>query len=159
MSKLYITIILLLTSSLQGKDILNNYNLYFFGIVQHFEPTPKTNEGDVHYFAISKTTPINLWELENGLGTYIDSYHIRSYKFFTNISHKEYSYSIFKPLIGFEINYKGKSYTSTKRRIIVAPTIKFRIGKNKGLFTNILVVPKIGTLTNGFTALGFGYKF
>lgn len=147
-----------LTTNLFSTDVLKDYNLYFFGIVKHFEPTPNTHEGNMDYFAISKTYSYKAYRFETGLGTFIDSYSIRAYRLFVNISHMEYKWGVITPMLGLDCYSKGKEYTSNKRQNICSPSVKLRVGEENGLFVNIMPVPKIKGLTNGFISIEFGYK-
>ncbi len=143
-----------------AEDYLKDYNIYFFGVVKHFKPSSdSTNEGNMNYFAISKSKKYTSWELEGGIGTYIDSYSLRSYTLFSNIYSDDYKYGIVKPMLNLAVHYKGDSYTSDKRKIKIAPSLKIRVGDTDGFFVDIMPVPYIKGLTNGFISLEFGYQF
>jgi hypothetical protein len=43
--------------------------------------------------------------------------------------------------------------------LICSPPIQFRLGRDKGMFTSITPIPRIGTLTNGFLTVEVGYRF
>lgn len=111
------------------------------------------------YIALSKDFKKGNWMYETGAATYIDSYHVRSYMAFSNISHDRFSYNWFKPMVSLTCTYKGEDINSNAREIICAPLPKFRIGNDKGLFTNITYIPKFKELTNGFIGIEFGYNF
>ena len=149
----------LIHTSLYAEDFTKDVSVYFFGLVKHFEPTDMTNEGNMQYFAVSKSITPEKWTYEGGVGTYKDSYSIRSYIIFANISNDEYRYGIFQPLLGLQIAYKGVDYISDDMQVIAFPTLKLRIGKKTGFFADIMAIPKVGTLTNGVASVEFGYKF
>jgi hypothetical protein len=149
----------LMPFTLVSNDILKDYSIYFLGAVRHFEPIDKTNEGNLDYLAISKLYKNDLWHFENGIGTFIDSYHIRSYTAFSNISHEHYKLGVLTPILGLNCYYKGKNYDSTERRFRCHPALKLRIGKEEGFFLNIMPIPKVEGLTDGFITVELGYKF
>ena len=157
--KCILLISLLLITNLYSIDMFKGVSIYPFGIVKHFEPEEETHEGNMEYFAISKTFDYEDWCFEAGGGTFLDSYEVRSYKIFTNISHMDYTWGIFTPMLAIDLYSKGKEYSSDKRTQIIAPSFKLRIGDKDGLFMNIQPIPKVGDLTNGFVAVEFGYKF
>ena len=142
-----------------AEDYFKNYTIYFLGVIKHFEPTDLTHEGNMEYLAISKSIETTSLILEGGAGTYKDSYNARSYMVFANISNDKYRYGFFQPILGAQIHYKGVNYFSDDRKVTIFPTLKLRIGKDEGLFVDIMPVPKIGDLTNGFISAEFGYKF
>ena len=157
--KFIFTIYILLATNLYASDTFKGVTLYPFAYVKHAKPTPRTNEGNMDYFAISKEFSKDKWTFDTGAGTFIDSYSLRSYKVFTNISHKDFSWRFFRPLLALEYFYKGDSYTTNEMHQLVYPSLKLQIGEEDGLVMNIQPVPKIGTLTNGFIAVAVGYKF
>lgn len=152
-----IFLVFLMNSAYGNK--LDGYNIYFAGALKHFDTAPENNEGNMEYLALSKDLKKGNWMFETGAGTYIDSYHKRSYIFFSNISHDKYTYNWFKPMLSLACTYKGEELYSNSREVICAPLPKLRIGKSKGLFTNLTFVPKLKKLTNGFIAIEFAYKF
>ena len=163
MKLFYILFILLSTNLYAQNDLFQNnfskdYSLYFLGVVKHGKPTKKTHEGNMEYLAISKWNRYNLFNIESGIGTYIDSYSLRAYTFFNNISYEKYNFWIFEPMIGTIIQYKGIKYDSNKRKPMITPSLKLRVGKKDGFFLNIMVVPKIKKLTNGFYTFEVGYR-
>ena len=152
-------LICLLFTGVYGEDFFKDYSIYPLGFVKHMKKTSKTHEGNMNYLVVAKTIENNLWNYEVGAGTFVDSYNVRSYRIYTNFSHDDYKWRILTPMIGVDCNYKGKEYTSNKKRLICFPTLRLRLGKEKGLFVNVTPVPKIGNITNGFIAAEFGYKF
>lgn len=157
--KFILMINMLLITNLYSTEWWKGVSIYPFGIVKHFEPVDETYEGNMEYFAISKTFKNEDWSFELGGGTFIDSYALRSYSIFTNISYQEYTWGIFTPLLSIDFYYKGEEYNSDNREPIIAPGLKFRFGYEDGIFITIQPVPKIKNLTDGFIAVGFGYKF
>ena len=113
----------------------------------------------MEYLALSKDFRKGNWMFETGAGTYIDSYHLRSYMVFSNVSHDRFTYSWFKPMLSLTCSYKGKELNNDTRETICAPLPKLRIGKGKGLFANMTYIPKYKEITNGFIGVEFGYKF
>ena len=157
--KFIVIISLFLTTNTYSVDMFKGVSLYPFGIVKHFEPVEETYEGNMKYFAISKIIDYEDWCFEIGGGTFIDSYELRSYRVFTNISHKDYTWGILTPMLAIDFYSKGEEYGSDKRTQIIVPSFKLRVGDEEGLFMNIHPVPKISDITNGFIAIEFGYKF
>ena len=113
----------------------------------------------MEYLALSKDYKKGNWLFETGAGTYIDSYYLRSYMVFSNVSHDRFTYNWIKPMVSLTCTYKGKELNNDARETICAPLPKIRIGKHKGLFSNITYIPKYKELTNGFIGIEFGYKF
>ena len=159
MKTMLLILTLLFSTSSYAEDFLKDYNVYFFGLVKHFEPTDKTNEGNMQYFAVSKSFTSEKWTYEGGVGTYKDSYNMRSYILFANILNDDYRYGIFQPLIGLQVSYKGVDYVSDDMKVIAFPTLKLRVGAKDGFFADIMAIPKIGTITNGVVSVEFGYSF
>ncbi len=152
-----ITIIINIINASDHRD--NDYAVYLFGIVEHFYPVSQTKEGNMHYVSLSKKEYYKEWEFENGLGYYKDSYNIDSFNIYTNISNSNWAYGMLKPLVSLAVHSKGIDYSSDERKIFILPSIKIRIGENKGLFFNIMPIPKIKPYTNGFVATEIGYSF
>ena len=148
-----------LITNLYSAEWWKGVSLYPFGIVKHFEPVEETYEGNMEYFAISQTYTNEDWGFEVGGGTFIDSYEVRSYRIFTNISYKEFTWGFFTPLLAIDFYSKGEKYNSDNRKQFVTPSLKLRFGYEDGIFITVQPVPKIKTLTNGFVAVEFGYKF
>jgi len=157
--KTILTVSIFLLSNLYGSEFLKNITLYPFGYVKHAKPTPLTNEGSMDYFAISKMFSHEKWNFDTGVGTFVDSYSIRSYKVFTNISYSEYKWGFLTPIVSMEFYSKGEAYGSSNRHQFLYPSFKLRVGEEDGLFMYIQPVPKLGTLTNGFVAVEVGYRF
>jgi hypothetical protein len=136
-----------------------NHSVEFAGVVKHAKPTPKTNEGNMHYLAYAQDYKHNAWNFENGIGTYKDSYHQQSFMLFSNVSHDKVKTKYLQPTIGLNCTYKGTSHNNDKMKVVCSPPIKFRIGEHKGFFAYITPVPKIKGLTNGLVSKEVGYKF
>ena len=158
MKKIYFMLILLISNAYTEDVFAKDYSIYFLGLVKHLEPTSKTHEGDMGYLAISKWKDYDSFSLEGGLGTYKDSYNLRAYMLYINLANDTFSYGVLKPMIGAMLQSKGVKYNSNKRKVILTPSLKLRVGQNDGLFMNIMAVPKIGKLTNGLYSVEFGYK-
>jgi hypothetical protein len=159
-----ILLVLLLLSPLVSQkgytqNTLEDISIYPFGGTYHFNRTPKNNDGNLDYLGISKSIKKDSWMFENGVGTFIDSYHLRSYIVFSNISYDTHKLGLLKPMLNLHCAYRGYSYNNDDRRIQCYPALKFRIGKEKGLFTNITPIPKIKGLTDGQITFEVGYKF
>jgi len=151
--------LLLVTTANTSADLLDDVSLYPLGYVRHFKVQPETHDGNLSFFAASKSFKKNAWTFENGAGTFIDTYHKRAYIVFSNISHDNYKYGLFTPMLNVHCAYKGHSYSEDNRKLQCYPLFKLRIGREKGLFTNIIPLPKIGDITNGLVAFEVGYKF
>ena len=134
-------------------------NFYFLGLNKHADPTPRTVEGNMNYVGYSRDYEKDDWDFENGVNTYEDSYGQQSYTIFSRVSHDRYKTKYLVPVISFNCSYKGKSYESDAMKLICSPPLSLRVGAEKGLFTYITLVPKIGDLTNGFIMAEIGYRF
>ena len=159
MKLLFLFVVLIVTGNGYSTELLKGVSLYPMGFVRHFIVKPKANDGNLDYIAGSKSSKKDGWTFENGAGTFIDTYHQRSYMIFSNISHDNYKYGIYTPMLNVHCAYKGYSYSKDDRKIQCYPSFKLRIGRDKGFFTNIMPVPKVGSLTNGLVTIEIGYKF
>ncbi len=137
----------------------DGYSVSFYGYVKHAQAKPSTHEGNMSYFSVAKSKRTAKVDLESGIGTYIDSYHQRSYMIFSNVTSPRIKTKYFQPAIGLNCSLKGSSYSSEEKRWICSPPLKLRIGKSKGLYAYVTPVPKLGKLTNGLVSLEVGYKF
>ena len=134
-------------------------SFYFYGYVHHLEPTPETNQGNMKYFGYARTIPYEKWRFETGFATYVDSYRVRSYAVFSDVSHEDYSWAYVRPALSLQCQSKGREYTSDERQFICFPLPKIRFGADSGPFVNISGAPKLGDLTNGFVVAEFGFKW
>lgn len=136
-------------------------SIYVAGVSKHLDSDhPDTNEGNMEYVGYSQDFERNDWLYENTVSTFIDSYSLRSYMLTSNISHKSWLYyGMLRPMIGVNCAYKGYNHDHERRRWLCTPPLKLRIGKETGLFANIMATPKIGNITNGLLAAEVGYKF
>ncbi len=157
--KFIATILLLITTLSTSANLLDDVSLYPLGFVFHFEVQEETNDGNLNYFAASKSVKRNDWIFENGAGTFVDTYHKRAYIVFSNISNNNYKYGLMTPMLNVHCAYKGHSYTEDNRKLQCYPLFKLRIGREKGVFTNIIPLPKVSDITNGLVAFEVGYKF
>lgn len=140
-------------------DKKDNYSFYFTGLLYHFDTAPENNDANMDYFAFSKDFRKGNWLFENGAGTYLDTYYKRSYLVFSNITHDRFRKEWYSLMLSLNCTYKGKELDSNKRETICGPLAKLSIGKRKGLFSNVTLMPKHEDLTNGFVGIEFGYKF
>jgi hypothetical protein len=132
--------------------------VYFYTYITHLEPTPETNE-DLKWIGYSRTMQRDKWRFVNGLATYVDSYSVRSYSVFSDISHDDFTWGWVRPALGIQCHYKGKDYGSTERQVYCFPIPKLKFGGDKGLMANLAGTPKIGKLTNGWVTLELGYQW
>lgn len=144
-----------------GCTTVNSGSIYFAGLSHHTNSDhPDTFEGHMKYFGISQDFERNDWLYENTISTFVDSYSLRSYMLTSNVSHKSWLYyGYLRPMIGLNCAYKGYSHDHEKRRWLCTPPLKLRIGKETGLFANVMATPKIGDITNGLVAAEIGYKY
>jgi hypothetical protein len=134
-------------------------SIYFAGFVQHAKSRPETNNGNVDFLAFSRDFKRNDWHFDTGVGTFVDTFHQRSYALFTNITHDRLRWGMVRPMLTLTCMYKGDDYDSDKMKVLCIPPVKFRIGDDDGLFANLMALPKIGNLTNGLYSLEIGYRF
>ena len=160
MNCFYKLILLLFVSNIAfGCSHLNGYSFYFLGWDQHLEPKEETRDGNMEYFAISKEIEKGKWSFNTGGGSYIDTYDLRSYGIFSDISHDRIKWKWITPLLSLVCTYKGVDYGSDEREIKIGPLIKIRIGPDTGLFGAVTGLPPIEGQTDGFVMGVFGYKF
>lgn len=153
---LILSILFLSLSFVQGEE---KQSIFFAGYLNHRQPIPQTNEGLINLLGYSREYANDKWKVEPGINTYIDSYSLRSYTAFVDISHDTYAYKYFRPILNLSLMYKGVGYSSDEMRVKLIPMLKFRIGGDTKLFANIIPVPPIDDETNGFVAVEFGYKW
>lgn len=134
-------------------------SIFFAGYLKHRQATPMTHEGFISFLGYSREYTKDKLKIEPGINTYVDSYSIRSYTAFVDISHDTYAYAYFRPILNLSMMYKGIGYSSDEMRLKFTPMVKFRIGGDTKLFINIVPVPPIRNTTNGFLAMEFGYKW
>ena len=137
----------------------DEYAVYPLGGSFHFKKEKKTNDGNLNYFALSKFDHKDAWHFEKGVGTFIDTYHVRSFIAFGEVSHDNYKYGLITPLLNAHCAYKGHTHKHKGRRLQCFPVLKFKIGRDKGAFLKVTPVPKLGKLTNGQIVFEMGYKF
>jgi len=133
-------------------------SIYFAGYVRHFEPKPETHEGNMSYLGYSKEYRSDNWRFEPGIATAIDSYSLRSYSVFVDISHNNFQFSYVRPMLSLNCMYKGSSYDHKNMSLQCYPFVKFRVGGDK-FFANITPVPQVKGVTNGLIAIEFGYRW
>jgi hypothetical protein len=132
---------------------------YLYGYVNHFEPTPRTNQGNMRYFGLSRELRRDKWRFDTGFATYVDSYRVRSYSVFSDISHDDYALRYLRPMLSLQCQSKGHTYSSEERQFLCFPLPKLRIGGDAGPLVNISGTPKVGKLTNGFAVAEFGIRW
>ena len=153
---LALTLLLAVPTALafESRDIF-----YFYGYVKHFEPTPRTNEGNMKYLGYAREFPYGKWRFTSGGATYVDSYRVRSYSVFSDVSHDDVAFGILRPALSLQCQSKGRNYTSQDRQFICFPLPKVRIGADDGFLMNVSGAPKLGKLTDGFVVAEFGFKW
>jgi hypothetical protein len=134
-------------------------SIYFGGYVRHAKPNSKTHEGNMSLIGYSRLYQVDNWHLEPGINTYIDSYEKRSYTVFTDISYESFSFYYFKPILSLSCMHKGTSHERDEMKFRCAPFLKIRMGGEKNLFVNIIPVPHVRGVTNGFIAVEVGYRW
>ena len=156
---LFYCLFFLLPSLLYANDRSHHYTFYPLGGSFHFKTDKKTNDGNLNYFAFSKTRHRGAWHFEQGVGTFIDTFHVRSFIAFSEVSHDDYQYGMITPLLNTHCAYKGRSHKHKKRSLQCAPVLKFRIGDDKGLILKLTPIPKVKGITNGQLTFEIGYRF
>ena len=134
-------------------------SLYVGGYVRHAKPTPRTHEGNMGYYAFSVEFMGKSNRYDIGIGSYVDSYGLRSYNIFSDISTERFTYQYFRPLLGACCSYKGSEYNSTSMKLLCFPLVKLRFGGVGGPFAKVTAIPHIGTLTNGLFFVEYGYQW
>lgn len=132
--------------------------LYFYTAVHHFKPTPETNE-NLKWIGYSRALQRDKWRFTNGAATYVDSYSVRSYMVFTDISHNDYAWQWFRPALSAQCHYKGRDYGTKDRQFYCFPVPKLKFGGERGLMANLAGMPKVGSITNGWVTLEFGWQW
>lgn len=154
-----ILILFILMMTLSFAEDNEKQSIFFAGYLKHRQPIPQTHEGFISFLGYSREYTKNKWKIEPGINTYVDSYSLRSYTAFVDISNDAYAYKYFRPILNLSLMYKGIGYNSDEMRVKLIPLVKFRIGGDTKLFANIIPVPPVGNDTNGFVAIEFGYKW
>ena len=134
-------------------------SVYFLGLASHADPNPKTHEGNMWLLGYSREYQVNSWQLEPGVNSYIDSYDIRSYTVFMDISHDDFKYTYFRPMLSLSCMYKGISHDNDEMAFRCYPLLKIRIGGETNLFANIIPIPYVSGVTNGLIAVEVGYRW
>lgn len=134
-------------------------SIVFYGHLRHVVNDPRNNQGNMELFGVSRDLEYNHFRFDTGVNTYIDSYRMRSWSIFSNVSHDSLNYGLLTPMLEIGITNKGKDYGSHERQTYPFIIPKIRIGERTGLFADISGLPKIGTITNGWVAFELGYKW
>lgn len=134
-------------------------SIYFASFVHHFQSQAGTRNGSMDNIGYSAEYKIDQWQIEPGISTFIDSYNLRSFSAFADISHERLAYPYYRPLLSLTCVYKGVEYGSDARAVACYPFIKLRIGGDSKFFANIAPIPHVRGVTNGFIAIEFGYKW
>ncbi len=132
--------------------------LYFYTWIHHFEPTPETNE-TLKWVGYSRKLQHDKWRFDTGLSTYVDSYSVRSYAVFTDVSYDDFRLPLVRPALSLQCHYKGRDYGSTERQFYCFPMPKLKFGADDGFMANLAAVPKLGDITNGWVLLELGYQW
>jgi len=96
---------------------------------------------------------------DTGVATYVDSYDVRSFAFFSNVSYQEFHYKILTPMLEIGVTNKGNDYDSNERQTYPYIIPKIRIGARDGFFADISGLPKVGDITNGWVGIELGFKW
>lgn len=131
---------------------------YFYTFIRHVEPTPETNE-NLRWLGYSRTLQREKWRFVTGFATYVDSYSVRSYAVFSDISHDDYAWRYARPALSVQCQYKGRDYGTTDRQFYCFPIPKVKFGGDRGFMVNLAATPKLGDITNGWISLEFGYQW
>ncbi|BAL22557.1 hypothetical protein [Azoarcus sp. KH32C] len=134
-------------------------SIYFYGNLKHADPRPTAHEGGMDLFGLSKELHSGPYQFDTGVKTYVDTYGKRSYAIFSNVSHENFRYGLFTPMLGLTCTYKGEDYGSDKMQTYCFPLPMLRIGQRSGLFADLSALPHVGHYTNGWAALELGFKW
>lgn len=143
-------------------DIFDGKNaLYVFGWVQHADTYERTNEGYIELIGYSREFELGKFTFDTGFNTYVDSYHIRSYSIFSNVSYAPLHYKFITPMAVIGVTNKGKDHDSDARQTypLIIPKIRFGGRDNIPVFADISALPEVGGITNGWVALEVGFRW
>jgi hypothetical protein len=163
--KIYLGILVYLTFSTvafaeENDDSCGGKNsIIFLGFLKHVENDSRSKEGYMELFGYSRELCYGKFMFDTGVNTFVDSYEMRAYSLFSNISYMDFHYKIFTPMLEVGVTNKGEDYDSTERQTYPFIIPKVRIGAREGFFGDISGLPKIGDITNGWVALEVGYKW
>lgn len=144
----------------ENSDILGGKNsIYFFGYLKHVVNDSRNKEGYMELIGYSREFCYGNFIFDTGVNTYVDSYDVRSYSLFSNVSYENFQYKIVTPMLEMGVTYKGKDYDTSEMQTYPFIIPKIRIGAGSGLFADFSGLPKIGDITNGWVALELGYKW
>ncbi len=134
-------------------------SIVFFGYVKHVVNDSRNKEGYMAPIGYSRELCYGKFAFDTGVITYVDSYNVRSYALFSNVSYEGFHYGIMTPMVEIGITYKGKDYDTNEMQTYPFIIPKVRIGARDGFFADFSGLPKIGDITNGWVALELGYKW
>lgn len=141
-------------------DISNGKNsILFFGYAKHVVNDSRNKEGYMESIGYSRELCYEKFTFDTGVYTYIDSYDVRSYALFSNISYEDIRYKLLTPMIEVGVTNKGEDYDSDKRQTYPFIIPKLRLGAEEGIFADFSGLPRIGDITNGWVAIELGYKW
>lgn len=141
-------------------DIFEGKNsIIFFGYVKHTVSDSRHNEGYNELIGYSRELCHGKFMFDTGVNTFADSYNVRSYSLFSNVSYEDFHYKIITPMLQVGVTNKGKDYDTSERKTYLFIIPKIRIGARDGIFADFSGLPKIGDTTNGWVALEVGYKW
>ena len=144
----------------ENSDIFGGKNsIYFFGYLKHVVNDSRNKEGYMELIGYSRELCYGNFIFDTGVNTYVDSYDVRSYSLFSNVSYENFQYKIVTPMLEMGVTYKGKDYDTSEMQTYPFVIPKIRIGAGSGLFADLSGLPKIGDITNGWVALELGYKW
>lgn len=141
-------------------DILKGKNsIIFFGYAKHVVNDSRNKEGYIEAIGYSRELCYGKFMFDSGIATYVDSYDVRSYALFSNVSYEDYRYKLLTPMLEIGVTNKGEDYDSDERQTYPFIIPKIRIGAGDGFFVDFSGLPKIADITNGWVMFELGYKW
>lgn len=134
-------------------------SLYLLGFVSHVVNDSRNKEGYMELIGYSRELFYGKFIFDIGINTYVDSYYVRSYTLFSNISHTDFQHKWVTPMFVVGVTNKGEDYDTDERQTYAFIIPKIRFGARDGIFADISGLPEIGDITNGWVALEVGYRW
>lgn len=135
------------------------WSVHFYGYLKHVNRPPGYREGGMDYFGVSKGASYEAFQFDSGANAFIDSFGKRSFTVYSDVSHDNFRYEMFTPMVRLACMKKGKGINTDEMETTCFPAPKIRIGARTGLFADVTLVPKIEGFAAAMGMVEFGYKW
>lgn len=135
------------------------WSVYFYGYLKHVDRHPGFREGGMDFYGFSKETSYDAFQFDSGANTFIDSFGKRSFSVFSDVSHANYRYGMFTPMLRLVCIKKGSGFDTERMHTDCYPVPKIRIGARSGVFADVTLIPQLGDYADAMGLIEFGYKW